>query len=115
MSKTIISADMMFVESNLVHSVVLLYYALEGFANEDPLSWLWSDDRKVLKSGCFRFPSVDPEAFKSAGGFPISTWGGTGGVPLPRIEVLNNEEESVDESEESNEESEDDSEDSGDD
>ena len=102
MSATVITADMTFVETNLVRSVVLLPYAApEGCLNDDPLYWLWSDDRKVLKSGGFQFPSVDPEAFKSTTGFPISTWGGTGGIVLPRLNNVNQEEESEEDSEES--------------
>ena len=87
--------------------VLLPYAAPEGSVNGDPLYWLWSDDRKVLKSGCFHFPSIDPEAFKSAAGFPISTWGGTGGIVLSHLNNVNNQEESEAESEESEGESDD--------
>jgi hypothetical protein len=96
MSETAITADMTFVETNLVRSVVLLHYA--GTDSDDPHYWLWTDDRKVMMGGSFEFPSVYPEAFLSTGGFPISTWGGTGGIVLPRLENNINAEDTVEES-----------------
>jgi hypothetical protein len=92
------------VETNLVRSVVLLHYVPDD-DEADPLYWLWTDDRKVLMDGSFHLPSVDPEAFKSECGFPISTWSGKGGIMLPRVENDRSDEESLEESSESDDKS----------
>jgi hypothetical protein len=84
MSPTVITADMTFVETNLVRCVVLLHHVFNE-ENLDPLYWLWTDNRKVMMDGSFQLPSVDPEAFKSECGYPISTWGR---MPDGSIETL---------------------------
>ena len=78
-----IIADMLFVQTHIVRSVVFFPYeppptTHTGVSDGVPLFWLWSDDRKVLLDCSFQFPSVDTNAFISRDGLPISTWGGSG-------------------------------------